>query len=135
MEKISLISIYCGGGLSLLMVIFHSQFFKIFHWKKEFKKLTEINQRILYSVHLALLLLFAVFSYISFVYVQELSIACGLSFGILISYSLFWLWRAIWQALYFKPEKKSKLLRLHYLLIVVFFLLCVSYALPIIVKI
>ena len=133
MEKFSLISIYCGGGLSLFMVIFHAQFFKLFHWKKEFEKLTEINRRILYTIHLALLLLIFVFSSISFIYAAELSRASGISCGILIGYALFWLWRTLWQIFYFKPDKKSRLLFLHYSPIVIFFLLCISYSVPVVI--
>ena len=132
--NLSLISIYIGGGLSLLMVVFHTQFSKIFHWKLDFKRVSDTNRRIVYTIHIALYLLFLGFSYVSFAYAVELSKSIGLAFGINLIYSLMWLWRTIWQVLYLKPDKKSKFQLMHIVLIVVFFMLFVSYFLPIILR-
>ena len=135
------ICVIVGGSLSLLMVIFHTQFYKLFNWKEEFEKITPRNQRIFYTVHMALLLLFVIFFILSFVYLDELSQCRGAAFGIMAGYSLFWLWRTIWQIVYFKPPKKTgknkstrKLLFIHYFLIVVFFILFLAYSVPVILK-
>ena len=132
--SLSLISIYFGGGLSLLMTVFHTQFSKIFHWKLDFKRVSDVNTRIINTIHIALYLLFLGFSYVSFAYAVELSKSIGLAFGINLIYSLMWLWRTIWQVLYLKPDKKSKFQLMHIVLIVVFFMLFVSYFLPIILR-
>lgn len=132
--SISLVSIYIGGSLSLLMAIFHTQFFKIFRWKIDFRKISETNKKIFYTIHVALFLLFFGVSYISFVYAVPLSNSIGLAFGINLIFSLLWLWRAIWQIIYFKPDKKSKFLIMHFILIIIFFILFISYALPIVLK-
>jgi hypothetical protein len=134
MENLSLISIYCGGVLSLLMGIFHTQYYKLFKWKKEFDKITETNKNILYTIHIALLLLFFGIAVVSLLNAKELSLCVGISFGINLMYAMFWLWRTIWQILYFKPDKNSKLLPLHYILIAYFSLLLFTYLLPIILK-
>ena len=135
MENIGLISIYCGASLSLLMALFHSRFYKIFIWKKELEKLTVTNKSVLYTIHIALILLFLCFSVISFVYAKELSECKGISLGICLCYSLFWLWRTVWHVFYFKPGKSGKPLPLHYLLfILVFFILFASYFLPVILR-
>lgn len=135
MAALSLISIYCGGVLSLVMGIFHSQFYKLFKWKKELEKISETNMNIIYTIHLALLLIFFGFAVISILYAKELSICIGISFGINLMYAIFWLWRTIWQIIYFKPDKKSKLLYLHYILIIYFVFLFITYILPVILKI
>jgi hypothetical protein len=48
-------------------------------------------------------------------------------------YSLFWLWRSIWQVTYLRPSKikviKSTIIR-HYILLFVFILLCICYVIP-----
>ena len=44
--NLSLISIYTGGVLTVLMVFFHSRFTKIFNWKKDFDRITEKNKKI-----------------------------------------------------------------------------------------
>ena len=135
METVSLISIYCGGVLSLLMGIFHTKFSKLFKWKKEFEKVTETNKNIVYTLNIALLLLFFGIAILSILFAKELSLCEGISFGLTLMYAIFWLWRTIWQILYFKPDKNSKLLPLHFGLIVYFALLFIAYILPVMLKI
>ena len=134
---ISKICIVSGGILSFLMVIFHIRFYKLFDWGKEFKSISLKNQRIFYTIHIALLLLFLAFSVLSFTYVNELSQATGLALGITCAYSLFWLWRTIWQIIYFRPPKDSdvqKMPPLHYVMITMFALLFIVYLVPIVLR-
>jgi hypothetical protein len=135
MEVISIISIYCGGVLSLLMGIFHTRFYKLFKWKTELEKVSEANKKIIYTIHLALLLFFFGFAAVSLFYAKELSLCVGISLGVNLMYALFWLWRTIWQVIYFKPDKNSRLLPLHYILIVIFALLFAAYILPVVLRI
>lgn len=142
MIGISKVCIITGGILSLLMVVFHTRFYKLFQWKEEFEKITLRNQRIFYTIHIALLLLFLVFALLSFIYTEELSQASGLALGITAGYSLFWLWRTIWQIVYFRPSSSTtadprmrKFLFLHHLLIFIFLLLFIAYLIPVISKI
>jgi hypothetical protein len=123
---ISLISIYIGGILTLGMAVFHTQFYKLFRWKADFKNITDLNQRILHTIHLALTLLFFLIGALTMVYAQELSSCIGISLGLNIILAILWLWRTIWQAYYFKGKI------LHYILVTVFFLLFASYLLPVI---
>ena len=105
----SLISIYIGGVLSLLLALFHTQYYKKFDWKVEYEKISPLNQKIFYTIHLALLLLFFLFGCISIIYAKELSQSNGLAFGINLLYSIFWLWRSFWQIIYFKRKKGKKM--------------------------
>ncbi len=134
METLGLISIYCGGALSLIMGVFHTRFYKLFKWKKEYERITAANKRIFHTIHLALLLLFFGIAALSLFYAKELSLGIGVSFGMNLLCAIFWLWRAIWQIVYFKPDKSSKLLPLHYLLTGYFFLAFIAYAIPDILK-
>lgn len=68
-----IISIYIGGVLTLLMALFHTKFYKMFKWKADFKDLSLANPRILYTIHLALLLLFFIIAIVSIAYAKELS--------------------------------------------------------------
>ncbi len=128
---IKLLSIYTGGILSLLMVIFHVQFPKLFKWKIDFRHTSAANKKILYTIHAALFLLFSGYAFISLVYARELADSTGLALGINLSYALFWLWRTIWQITYFKPDKKDRFRTIHLVLIAIFFILFISYSLPI----
>ena len=123
---ISIMSIYAGGVMTLLMAIFHIRFPKVFKWGKDYGRITEINKRIFHTIHLALLLLFVVIGIFSLFYASELSECKGVSFGFNLLISFFWLWRTIWQILYFKGKTML------FVLIVVFSILFLAYLIPII---
>jgi hypothetical protein len=136
--SVAQICIIIGGLLSLFMAVFHSRFYKMFYWRREFRKIGLPNQRILYTIHIALLLFFLVFAILSFVYVDELSQPQGLAFGIAGLYALFWLWRTIWQVAYFRSPKGSDIKKMpfiHYFLILIFALLFIVYGIPVALRI
>lgn len=123
---ISLASIYTGGILTLLMAIFHIRFPKIFEWEKDYDTITVKNKKIFHTIHLALLLMFFIIGLLSLFYAQELSNCQGISFGLNILISLFWLWRTIWQLYYFKGKT------MHFILVFIFSFLFLCYLTPII---
>lgn len=125
--NISEFSILAGGILSLFMTIFHSRLYKMFEWKSEFEKIQVRNKRVLYSIHVALTLFFLGFALISLFYFREMAGCKSISLGITLFYSLFWLWRTVWQVYYFKAKTT-----LHYIMILIFSLLFISYTLPVI---
>jgi hypothetical protein len=126
---ISLISIYAGGILTIFMAIFHTRFYRLFRWKEEYEKLSAVNRKIFYTIHIFLLLIFLVIGILSLIYTKELSKCLGISLGFNLFISLFWLTRTVWQIIYFKGKA------MHYMLIIYFFLLFVSYLIPVVIKI
>ncbi len=124
----SLISIYAGGVLTILMAVFHTLFHRIFRWEAENRKLTAVNKKIFFTIHLALLLFFFGTGIFTLFYANELSRSIGICFGINLILALFWLWRTIWQIIYFKGKT------LHYAMIIYFFLLFVAYVIPLVAK-
>ncbi|MBN1647560.1 MAG: hypothetical protein JW874_05965 [Spirochaetales bacterium] len=128
----SRISIMCGGVLTLLMAIFHMGFPRIFGWKKDFSGLSEANRRIFYTIHIALYLLFIVLAAVSFIHLNELAEASGIARTLLAAVSLFWLLRTIWQVVYFRPQKKSKGMSMHIVLVAVFLLLALAWFIPLV---
>jgi hypothetical protein len=129
-----LVSIYAGGVLTLMMALFHCGFYRLFGWKTDFAKITIVNARVIYTVHLALLLLFFIIGTVSIVYANELSQSAGLSKGLNLSLTVFWLWRFIWQLIYLKRGKgQSTPLRV-IILTFVFFLLFISYLIPVLCR-
>lgn len=128
--SINELSIICGGILSTIMAIFHARFYILFGWKTEFEKIQLKNSRILYTIHIALILFFLIFSILSFIYYKELAVSTGLSYGVILLYTLFWFWRIIWQITYFKYPKGVRSPALHYIVLLIFSLLFISYLIP-----
>ena len=131
---ISLICIYLGGVLTLLMAILHTRYYKIFNWKTEFKNISTANTRIFYTLHIALLLMFFIIAATSIVYANELSRSEGLANGLNILFAAFWFWRLIWQFVYFKKQKRQKTHPVAIVLSTMFLLLAVSYSIPVVVR-
>ena len=127
---ISLVSIYAGGILTLMIAVFHTRFYKMFNWQDTFGKINARDSRVLYTIHLALLLLFFVVGALSLIYAGELSRSAGLAFGLNVLLSAFWIWRMVWQFIYFKSAKGKKKPVISIVLIVAFFLLAISYLIP-----
>ncbi|MBA4390794.1 MAG: hypothetical protein C0399_07635 [Syntrophus sp. (in: bacteria)] len=129
-----LISIYVGGVLTLFLAIFHTRFYKLFQWEKEYQHNTLLNRRVFYTIHVALFLLFFLFAFISLVYARELSKSEGLALGVNISFSAFWLWRALWQIYYFRPSKDKRPAPIWYVMLLSFFSLFIAYLIPVLLK-
>lgn len=131
------IGIILGGILSFVIFIFHTRFHRFFAWQKDFEKISPLNRRVLCTIHLALYLLVALLGFLSIVFAEELSRGEGLAAGLTAGYSLFWLWRAVWQITYFKPllktaERSRRFV--HYALTTIFIVLFIVYLLPVTAK-
>lgn len=131
---ISLICIYSGGVLTLIMAILHTRYYKIFNWETEFKNISIVHARIFYTLHIALLLMFFIIGSVSIIYVDELSRSMGLANGINILLAAFWVWRLIWQFVYFKKQKGQKSHTIAIVLSAMFLLLAISYSTPFIAQ-
>jgi hypothetical protein len=123
-----------GGALTAAMAAFHARFHALFGWREDLAKLHLRNRRILWSVHVALVLLFAALAALSFEYSAELARAEGLAMGVDVALALFWLWRTIWQMAYFEYPKEyhAHTPVIHWVLCAVFAALAASYALPVV---
>ncbi len=131
---VPLMSIYAGGVLTVLLAVFHTLFYKRFNWAADFEKITVLNRRILYTVHMALLLLFFIFGALSLIYAGELSRSTGLALGFNLLYALFWGWRTLWQFIYFKREKGKKIPPAGLMFIALFILLFMAYMVPVLYR-
>ncbi|MBN1999473.1 hypothetical protein JW935_18085 [candidate division KSB1 bacterium] len=129
------VCIYVGGVFSLLMAIFHTQFYRLFKWKFDLRRVSEINKKVIYTVNVALYLLFFGFSLLSFFYTAELSDSLGMACFLNAIYAAFWLWRTLWQFTYFEPQRTNRALGIHYLMVSSFMILFFSYAMPIFLRI
>jgi len=127
--------VIAGGILTLGMALFHVTFPKLFDWKSDYAKIGAVRSRIPYTIHVALLLLFVGVGLLSLVYVNELSAPTGVGSGLMVVLALFWLWRTVWQVTYLRLPpgvKQSAWVVRHYVLTVVFALLALAYAYPVV---
>lgn len=125
----ALMSVYIGGMLILLMAVVHTRYYKIFRWKAEFRRVSELNSKVFYTIHLALLLLFFVLGILTLAYAEFLSKCEGMALGYNLLVALLWLWRAIWQIFYFKSKEF-----IHYLFMIHFALTSAAYLIPVLIK-
>jgi hypothetical protein len=125
-----LISIYAGGILTLLLALFHTRFYRSFKWEGEYRNITLINRRIFYTIHVALFLTFFLCGSLTLVNARELGRSEGAALGVNMAISGFWLWRALWQIVYFRPPKGRKPPPIWYVMVLWFLLLFMAYLLP-----
>lgn len=131
---IPLVSIYAGGMLSILIALFHTRFYRMFRWREDFGRMALLNRRVIYTIHLALLLLFFILGTLSLVYAGELSRSTGLALGINLLYASFWTWRLVWQFVYFKKRKGQSVSATEAVLVVAFALLAMAYVTPVLYR-
>ncbi|MDR2188554.1 MAG: hypothetical protein LBE62_10970 [Azonexus sp.] len=90
-----------GGIFNLAFAIFHLLFWRIFGWKNELARLSFINRAIVQVLNLCLTFVFIIFSYLSLARSEEL-LSTALGRSILVLIAVFWLLRAVYQAVFFK---------------------------------
>lgn len=93
--------LFAGGLFHIGLIVFHLLFARLFHWGVELAKLGFINRQIMPVMNNVLILLFAGFAWLSFVYADELT-GTPLGYAVLLGVALFWLWRAMLQVIYFR---------------------------------
>ncbi|VAW66990.1 hypothetical protein MNBD_GAMMA09-1451 [hydrothermal vent metagenome] len=81
--------IIAGGIYHIILIIFHTLFWRIFRWPETISSLNYVNKSIIQVLNISITFIFFIFSYISFVHTQEL---LNTSLG----HSLLWLISALW---------------------------------------
>jgi hypothetical protein len=126
-----------AGGISLIIFLGHTPFYRILRWKRDLAGISPLNARILMPIHIATTILLFSPGVLTIRYSSQLSQPTEIASAICFTLSLFWGWRLNWQIIYFKPSKiphDNKLLFLHYSLIVMFSVLVIAYAAPLIAR-
>lgn len=127
-----------AGAISLIIGFGHIAFYRVFRWKGDFAKISPLNARIFMTLHIATIILLFGFGILTIRFSSQLAQPTEIASTICLLLSLFWSWRLIWQIVYFKPfkqERDNKLQFLRYTLIVMFSLLALFYAAPLMKRI
>ncbi len=101
--RLGQIAIVAGGVLTAMVAVAHTFFYRLFHWGADFERLKPINRRVLYTIHVALLLLFVPIALVSMGFSAELARPSGLGGSLALALAAFWAWRLVWQVVYFGP--------------------------------
>lgn len=101
--------IIIGGFLWLAVFVFHVFFWKLFDWKRQLSKLSDVNRAVMQVLNLCLMWVFLIFAYISIFHADEL-LTTGLGKTILTGIVLFGVFRAVEQVIFFNlKDIRSKL--------------------------
>ncbi len=128
--------VFIAGGLTFGLGVFHiPPVWRLFFpgWSKETATLRLLHRKLIDTVLLALALMLFLFALLSIGYSQELARADGLAGGLAAALAAFWLWRAVWQIVFFPPSKvehNAALLILNYSVVAVSVANAVFYFLP-----
>lgn len=106
MSEFSLKLVFISGVLNLMFAVFHMMFWRLFKWKDELAKISVENRGIMQVLNLVLIFVFIAAAYIAFFHGPEL-LQTQLGRTLLISGSLFWLLRAIYQPVFWGLNKIS----------------------------
>ncbi len=85
----------------------HAFFDRLLGWGDDLAHTKPGNRTVLYTIHVALYLLFLPFALVSIAYPAELAQAGGLDGTLAISYAAFWAWRLVWQLVYFRELARA----------------------------
>ena len=89
-----------GGLFNIALVLFHLSFWRVFKWREDLQNLTALNSAIMQVLNISLIVVFAIFSYVSIGHTQAL-LSTPLGHSLLVLMALFWFARAFQQILFF----------------------------------
>jgi hypothetical protein len=100
MQHGGLVTVYVCGFVTLLIGLYHMRLHVFLNWKEKLNGMELYDQKVFYTINIALAIIFFIISILSFVYAKELSRGSGLAFGFNLSFFCFWIWRFIWGETY-----------------------------------
>ncbi len=100
------IFIIAGGVYSVVLIIFHVLFWKIFKWPETLGTLNNLNKATIQVLNISITFIFFIFAYVSFVHTHEL-LNTQLGNSLLVLISCLWLFRAVQQVFFYKLKHKA----------------------------
>lgn len=125
--------LYVAGTGTLAVGLLHISYPWLFKWTRDFPRLPRLQVKLLYTLHVALLMVIIALGLITIVYADEL-LEPGLGRALLVFMTALWAWRLVWQFTYysFTAEEKArpKIVRMHWAFSAAFVVILASYAWP-----
>jgi len=98
--------IIAGGAYTVVLIIFHMLFWRIFKWPETLDSLNYINKATIQVLNISITFIFFIIAYVSFVHTQEL-LTTRLGNSLLVLISCLWLFRASQQVVFYKLKHKA----------------------------
>jgi hypothetical protein len=98
--------IIAGGAYTVVLIIFHMLFWRIFKWPETLDSLNYINKATIQVLNISITFIFFIIAYVSFVHTQEL-LTTQLGNSLLVLISCLWLFRASQQVVFYKLKHKA----------------------------
>ena len=98
--------VLAGGVYTLLLVVFHLLFWRIFKWPDSLKPLDRVNRSTMQVLNLSITFIFLIFAYVSLMHVDEL-LGTALGKSLLALISMLWVFRAIQQLVFYGVRHKA----------------------------
>jgi hypothetical protein len=102
------ILIILGGVYTVLLIIFHLLFWRIFRWPETLKSLNSVNCSTMQVLNISITFIFVIFAYLSFVHTGEL-LSTPIGHALLVSMSCLWFFRAVQQVIFYRLKHKLSL--------------------------
>ncbi len=127
------IAIVMGGVVSVGVSIGHALFGRVLGWEDDLARMKLGNRTVLYTIHVALFLLFLPFAIVSIAHPAELARPGGIGATLALSYAAFWAWRLVWQLVYFRAlaRRSRRWAIVHPVLVVLLAMMVAAYAGPV----
>ena len=98
--------IIIGGACTVVLIIFHVLFWRIFKWPETLASLNFVNKATMQVLNISITFIFFIFAYVSFAHTQEL-LNTQLGNSLLVLISCLWLFRAAQQVVFYKLKHKA----------------------------
>lgn len=115
MNTTALTLIKLGGLANLGWLVFHCCFWRLFAWRTQLRRLSQVNRGVMQVLNLCLSSAFLLFAIVSLWFADEL-LKPGLGRAMLIGIGIFWTLRLIEQPLFFGSSRISNLFSLLFVL-------------------
>jgi len=120
--------LFFGGLYNVAFALFHTGFWKIFHWKSDLNKISFVNQGIIQILNIQIIWYFIMTAVIFFMFPTEL-LNTELGNWFLLGTSFFWLIRTVQQFIFLRANH----VKIHFLTII-FLIGTILYAITVFFK-
>ena len=90
-----------GGIYTILLIVFHLLFWRIFRWPQTLEPLNRVNRSTMQVLNISITFIFCIFAYVSLAHTDEL-LSTPLGRSLIAWIALLWLFRALLQVLFYR---------------------------------